>query len=166
MAWPRYAIFGAAALGAASLLALTYPAMDTTARIEARQAAIDPPRLWSAEVVSGAQPAMVFICADSVIRDGFSRTIAEVNGELCLADKVSSARDSYVTYCSTSGRRYAVSLRTQGDRSRDFKATFTLHTLQAPVISAWQVRRYRLVGACPASWKIGDQARPGATPRA
>ncbi len=166
MAWPRYAIFGAAALGAASLLALAWPTLDTTARIEAQQAAIDPPRLWSAEVVSGAQPAQVFICADSVIRDGFSRTIADVNGELCLSDKVSATRDSYVTYCSASGRRYAVSLRTEGDRNRDFKATFSLHTLEAPVVSAWQVRRYRLIGACPVGWKIGDQSKPSKPPRA
>ena len=30
--------------------------------------------------MSGAQPALVYICADSVIRDGFSRTIADVMG--------------------------------------------------------------------------------------
>jgi len=32
--------------------------------------------------------------------------------------------------------------------------------------AAWQVRRYRLIGACPAGWKIGDQAKPGKSPNA
>jgi hypothetical protein len=161
-----YIPFAIAALGAVGLLVAFQPTPDATAHVQAVQAAVDPPRLWSATVVSGAPPAEVYICADSVIRDGFARTIADVNGELCLADKVAATVDSYATYCSTSGRRYAVSLRTEGDRSRDFKATFTLHTLQAPIVSAWQVRRYRLIGACPAGWRIGDQAKPGQSPRA
>jgi hypothetical protein len=161
-----YVLFAFAALGAVGLLVAFEPTPDATERFRAAQAAVDPPRLWSAEVVSGAQPAQVYICADSGIRDGFARTIADVNGELCLADKVAATADSYVTFCSTSARRYAVSLRTEGDRGRDFKATFTLHTLEAPVVSAWQVRRYRLIGACPTGWRIGDQAKPGQPPRA
>ncbi|MGZ6038383.1 MAG: hypothetical protein ACXWKR_06925, partial [Phenylobacterium sp.] len=156
-----YALFVFVALGAVGLLVAVEPTPDAGERIQAMQAAIDPPRLWSAEVVSGAQPVQVYICADSVIRDGFARTIADVNGELCLADRVAATADSYVTYCSTSGRRYAVSLRTEGDRSRDFRATFTLHTLEAPIVSAWQVRRYRLVGACPTGWRVDESAAPG-----
>jgi hypothetical protein len=139
---------------------------DSEARVRAQQTAIDPPRLWSASVIGGAAPATVMICADSGVRDGFSRTIADVNGDICLADDVRSTANSYVTHCSAGGRRYAVSLLTEGDRTRDFKATFTLHTLEAPVVSVWQTRRYRQVGACPAGWNIGDQARPGERPKA
>lgn len=161
-----YVLFVIAALGAVGLLIAFEPTQDSTAHIRAVQAAVDPPRLWSAAVIGGGPPAEMFICADSSIRDAMTRTIADVNGELCLADKVTSTANGYVTFCSTPERRYSVSLRTEGDRSRDFKATFILHTLEAPVVSAWQVRRYRLVGACPAGWRIGDQAKPGQTPRA
>lgn len=160
-----YVLFAMAALGAVGLLLAFEPTPDATEHFRAVQAAVDPPRLWSAAVIGGGQSSEVFVCADSGIRDAFARTIADVNGERCLADKVTATADSYVTFCSTRARRYAVSLRTEGDRSRDFKATFNLHTLDAPVVSAWQVRRYRLIGACPAGWRIGDQAKPGQPPR-
>src|SRR4051812_47521009 len=160
-----YVLLAMAALGAVALPLAFERTPDASERIRAAQAAVDPPRLWSAAVIGGGPPAEMFICADSGIRDGFARTIADVNGELCLADKVVATADSYVTFCSTPERRYAVSLRTEGDRRRDFKATFILHTLEAPVVSAWQVRRYRLIGACPAGWRIGDQAKAGQSPR-
>ena len=44
----------------------------------------------------------------------------------------------------------------------DYQVRFTLTALDGTKGAAAQVRHYRRLGACPAGWRVGDQARLGA----
>jgi hypothetical protein len=52
------------------------------ARLEARLAASDPPRLWRVQSLAadGGVTGEVLVCADAATRAGFDRANAEVNG--------------------------------------------------------------------------------------
>jgi hypothetical protein len=74
-----------------------------------------------------------------------------------------------VLSCVARGQSFTVSLATTGDRARDFRQEVALtpllfHPVLGPVAMR-ESRRLRLVGACPAGWRIGDQARAGQRPR-
>src|SRR4051812_6337982 len=78
------AIAGMFAIAAGSFAAgLEGP--DTETRILARQQALDAPQLWRVDALAPADAvkASVFICADTAVRESFTRTRAEVNGETC-----------------------------------------------------------------------------------
>ena len=140
----------------------------------ARQKAIDPPQLWLAQVLGegGKIKGSVFICADSPVREGFSRARAELNGQPC--GDATSPRvkpNGRSLRCTAHGRSYTVSSVTVGDLQQDFLVNFAL-TEQTyfgvadapPPRSVRQIRRFQHVGACPMGWRIGDQARPGRRP--
>ena len=137
---------------------------DRQARITALQAQVDPPRLWLAQTlgVRGEVTGAVLVCADSNVRDGFSRGNAEVDGRPCLPHKdVVDRPGLYANRCELGGKRFGLTVNRSGDPDRDFTIAFALTALDGSGAKSRQVRRYRDLGACPAGWSIGDQARPG-----
>jgi len=165
---------GLAAGGLAALLLLGLAACDspgdTTTQILARQRAIDPPQLWLVQVLGAkpAQTAAVFVCADSSLRESFVRARAEINGQVCEDTTTPILKEhEWVLSCRAHGRGFAVSASTVGDLDRDFRLNFALTPLfnKTSVGTVSQSRRFRLMGACPAGWRVGDQARPGKKPR-
>lgn len=156
-------LFRARWLAPALLLALTgcgQPAAQE--RLTAHQAAVDPPQLWQVESLSptGEPMAILRVCADRTLREGFRRAEAEVNGRPCLPlkDRVERA-GLYAVRCDLDGRRFGVTVTTTGDPERDFTVAFALKALDGTGDGARQVRRFRRLGPCPADWGIGDQAK-------
>ncbi|WP_372782498.1 hypothetical protein [Phenylobacterium sp.] len=148
------------------------PATETL--IAARQQAIDPPQLWRLEVMGGAGAvrSAVYVCADTPLREAFARTRAEVNGKPCQDTTSPLVKpNGWVLRCVVDGRPFAVSSTTTGDLERDFRLNFGLTQLYyyptpndpAPT-TVRQSRHFLYMGACPAGWRIGDQAKPGRRP--
>ena len=139
------------------------------AKLEARQAAYDPPRLWRVQslAANGAVTGEILVCADAAMRAGFDRANAEVNGRPCVSPRPGTERPGlYANRCLLDGRPYGVTLNRAGDPASDFTVAFAFRALDGSGAAARQVRRFRLVGACPADWRIGDQAHPGGAPAA
>jgi hypothetical protein len=70
------------------------------------------------------------------------------------------------------GLPYSVSAATIGDPTRDFRLNFGLTQLYyfpdvtgPGRVTVRQSRHFRRIGDCPYGWRIGDQAKPGKTPR-
>jgi hypothetical protein len=156
------------ALAHACALALTVAACERPAAepARARPAAITPqtPQLWLAEALDaeGKVVDTVQVCADTVLRQGFTRANAEINGQQCnpLRDAVDRP-GLYAVRCEIAGRRFGVTVNQTGDLERDFQVRFALTTLDGTNTSATQVRRYRKIGTCPDGWVTGDQSKPG-----
>jgi hypothetical protein len=147
----------------------------TQSEILARQQAIDPPQLWRVEVIGrdGAVQAAVYVCADTTLRETFTRTRAEVNGQLCEDTTYPNMRpNGWVLSCQVNGRPFAISATTFGDLQKDFRLDFVLteqYHYRTPTdpdpLTASQVRHFLRMGPCPSGWSIGDQAKPGRPPR-
>jgi len=137
--------------------------MSADARLAARQAKIDPPRLWLAESLgpTGAVTRTLDVCADRGLREGFARAQPEVNGEPCRAISPTVSKPGlYALRCEAMGQSFAVTVTSQGDPQRDFRVRYALTPLDRGRGPFVQTIRYRVLGACPEGWKIGDQARP------
>lgn len=151
----------------ASLCALNLAACDgpsAAARLAARQAKADPPRLWLAEALgpTGQVTRTLQVCADQHLREGFVRAEPEVNGNACFATSpVVSKPGLYALRCEAEGQSFAVTVSSRGDFTHDFQVRYALTPLDRGRGPFIQTIRYRLAGACPAGWKIGDQARAG-----
>ena len=152
-------------LAPAILLALTacgQPGRE--AKLAARKAQMDPPALWLAQSfdADGKVTGAVQICADSMLRDGFTRGNAEVAGQPCVARKTGVERPGvYANRCELNGVRFGLTVNRTGDLERDFTVAFALIALDGSGGKARQVRRYQKLGPCPTGWSIGDQAKPG-----
>lgn len=152
-----------APLLAAAFAAVGLAACDAggdTARIAARQAAIDPPQLWQAQAVIGRGIVMrtVRICADQKLRDSFRRAEPEVNAEPCRAlGPVVTKPGLYALRCAAGGHRFGVTVTTRGDMDRAFEVRYAVAPLDLDRGPFVQTVRYRALGACPAGWRIGDQ---------
>lgn len=158
----------------AAVLLLSLAACDggseTETRILARQQAIDPPQFWLVQVIgdAGAATASTFVCADTSLREAFVRTRAEVNGEPCEDTTMPMLKErEWALSCKAGARGFAVSASTLGDLDQDFRLNFALTPILDPtgIGTVRQTRRFRRLGACPAGWRIGDQARPGRRPK-
>lgn len=150
---------------AAVLLSLVLPGLllaacdgkAAAARYRARQAAVDPPKLWSVEVVPAqAGVAAVKICADSRIHAGLSRPAVMAGQVQCrpFGEEVVS-NGARIQRCELNGETWVTTAAVHGDLSRDFVAVQSAE----PVSGAEgyrQTRRYRLLGDCPEGWNIGD----------
>lgn len=140
------------------------------ARIAAGGGAVEPPQLWLVQSVNpaGAVTASTFVCADAALRDAFGRTRAEVDGAPCrdVTPPLMQNRQ-WALRCQARGRLFALSARTLGDVTEDFRQEVALTPLMNPAGGepVRQARRFRHVGACPTGWRPGDQARPGRRPR-
>ena len=175
-------VFDRAVLGIAAMFALAAGvfaadagAPSTETKVLARQQAIDPPQLWQVDALDdeGAIKASVFVCADTNLRDTFVRTRAEVNGQPCR-DTTSGfmAPNGWALRCVAGGLPYSVSASTIGDPTQDFRLNFGLTqlyyfpTVTGPDrITVRQSRHFHRIGGCPYGWRVGDQAKPGKTPR-
>ncbi len=143
--------------------------------ILARQQALDPPQLWRVEVIGrdGAVQSAVYVCADTNLRETFTRTRAEVNGQFCKDTTDPIMRpNGWALTCEVEGRPFGISATTVGDLKNDFRLDFGLtelyhyRTPQDPnPVTASQIRHFLRMGPCPSGWSIGDQAKPGRRPR-
>ncbi|MDP3853892.1 hypothetical protein [Phenylobacterium sp.] len=134
----------------------------------ARRAAAHPPEFWLAEALDdqGAVRGAVQVCADNVIRSGFLTPLPRLNGEPCRRMGQAVVKpDLYAVRCVALDRRYSVNVTRTGDPARDITVRFALRPLETPDPGVRQAVRYRLIGACPAGWRIGDTVRPGAVRR-
>lgn len=149
----RSILFPAAAV--ATLVVATAPA--------AAPAVAAQPKLWSIEVMDGDKAvSRVDICADSAVQQSFARPAPEVNGQPCerLRAPIETA-EAYSLRCHVGDRYYRARADVTGDRARDFTVTMTVKRQDRKEPMYEQVRRYRLVGACPAGWRVGESAAPG-----
>ncbi|THD60311.1 hypothetical protein [Phenylobacterium sp.] len=143
--------------------------------ILARQQALDPPQLWRVEVIGrdGAIQAAAYVCADRTLRETFTHSRAEVNGQPCEDTTYPYLRpNGWSLSCQANGRPFGVSATTVGDLQKDFRLDFVLTELyhyrtpkQPDPVTASQVRHFLRMGPCPSGWSIGDQAKPGRPPR-
>ena len=149
---------------AAALLLAACNAPSGSALIAARAAAMDPPQLWLVEALdaAGQRAGAVQVCTDSALRAGFTRANAEVNGETCAPHRDPVEKPGlYAVRCDLNGHPYGLTLNRLG-ASDDYQVRFTLTALDGVKAAAAQTRHYRRLGACPAGWRVGDQARLGA----
>lgn len=127
------------------------------ARYRARQAAVDPPKLWSVEVVPAQEGvAPVKICADSRIHAGLSRPAVTAGDGYCrpFGEEV-VAGGARIQRCELNGETWVTTAAVRGDLARDFVAVQSAEPVSgAPGYR--QTRRYRLLGDCPEGWDIGD----------
>jgi len=158
-------IFRARGLAPALLLTLAAcGAPHAQSRMAARQAAVDPPRLWRIEALDaeGRPSAALTVCADRPMRLGFARATAEVAGQPCIPLKGGVDRPGLqAARCELNGRRFGVTSTLTGDPERAFEVAFAMQALDGTQAVARQVRRFRRLGPCPEGWGIGDQARAG-----
>jgi hypothetical protein len=157
----RLAPFLAAAAAALALAACDGRGDGEEARLAARQAALDPPQLWQAQAVIGRGIVLrtVRICADQKLRDSFQRAEPEVNAEPCRAfGAVVTEPGLYALRCTAAGHRFGVTVTTRGDMDRAFEVSYAVAPLDLDRGPFIQKVRYRMLGACPAGWRIGDQS--------
>ncbi|PIB93340.1 hypothetical protein [Caulobacter sp. FWC2] len=150
-------------IGLALLMGLT--ACDQT---QAPSTAIPPPSFWRVEIVedSGGQTGAVEVCANPEIFAAFSRAEPRIAGQPCepYGKPATDTPTDYTGRCEANGQRYGLYVSTKGDRASDFTVRFALQPLQADIGTVVQARRYHRLGACPAGWKAGDQAKIGGGP--
>jgi hypothetical protein len=146
----------------------------TQSELLARRQALDPPQLWRVEVIGrdGAVQAAVYVCADASLRESFTRTRAEVNGQICKDTTYPFMQSNgWALSCQVNGRPFGISATTVGDLKNDFRLDFGLTELyhyrtpkDPKPLTASQVRHFLRMGPCPSGWSIGDQAKPGRKP--
>lgn len=123
-----------------------------------------PSDLWSIEVLDGDKvTSRVDICADQALRTSFARPTPELGGKSCAPVSDAVQTDAiYSVKCRMDERLYRVGAIKSGDEARDFVVNMSVkrQDLKGPIFE--QSRRYRLIGACPKGWTIGDSAAPGA----
>ena len=125
--------------------------------------AAETPKLWTIEVMDGDKAtSRVDICADAAVQKGFTRPAPEVNGKPCdrLREPVETS-DAYSIRCHIGDQYYRAAAQTDGDLARDFTVKMTVKRQDRKEPMYEQVRRYRLSGACPAGWRVGEAAAPG-----
>lgn len=158
-------------LAVACALAATASACDRGKPVSVPPGAAEAPppaeatSLWRIEVLDGGKAASaVDICADRNVQAAFVRPAPELQGKPCVrvADPVETDT-TYSVRCRVDDALYRVGSSTTGDTAREFtvEMAVTRQDMKGPMFE--QVRRYRRLGDCPAGWKIGDSAAPGAT---
>ena len=133
---------------------------DPIARLQARQAAADPPQLWSVAVEgAGARPGdkPIEICTDRLIRTGFLNQGAVAGDIPCLPERPPVTTPTSVSMrCRMGEETYAVYNAAEGDQGSDYHVRFSMQSLGGNAVALSQVRHYRYLGPCPAGWQIGD----------
>ena len=127
---------------------------EAAARLRARQRAIDPLQLWSIEVVAPERTGPITICTDRFIREGFARPLPNYQGKQCaLQEPPTIVKNRIVMRCTLNDHDFLVRSVVTGDLKRDFEVDYVI---KGPNPDVRQVRRHRLIGACPQGWEIGD----------
>jgi hypothetical protein len=126
-----------------------------------------PSQLWQVDVIgeSGKPEATMLACVDDALREQFLLTRAKVNGRNCfdITPPVEKSR-GWALRCQTQGRWFEISSSSTGDETHDFRLDVAMTPVFPELGTVRQVRRFRRLGACPAGWRIGDQAKPGERP--
>jgi len=116
--------------------------------------------LWTADAVdpAGRVRGSMQICTDAVVRDGFTRALPQINGERCLVVGQPAMRPGlFAARCVAAGQKYGVSVSTTGDVERgELAVRVRMQPLYVDHPGAVQLLRYRRVGACPESSRVGD----------
>jgi hypothetical protein len=156
-------LFSAVAVGLLIGLA-AWQRPPSVAATPAAPPAANQPQLWSIQVMNGETAlSRVDICADAAVRKSFSRPSPEINGRPCVRVKAPYEKaGAYSMKCRMDDHLYRVGSVTSGDTARDFTVAMTAKRQDRKEPIFEQVRRYRLVGACPTGWHIGESAAPGA----
>jgi hypothetical protein len=124
------------------------------ARFKERQRKYDPPALWSIEVIAPQKAGPVKICADTFVREGFTRFLPNEDGKQCALLQPPTITPGLIRMdCTLNDRTYVIQSRITGDPASAFDVDYEI---AAEGASVRQVRRYRRIGACPAGWEIGD----------
>lgn len=134
---------------------------DAATRLLARQQIVDPPQLWRIQALGGdgKVAGVSFVCADTPLRQTFVRIHPVVEDTPCRTTSRPVAEAGWSTLrCYAAGRSYLFSSRTDGDPARDFRLAVTVTPLSRDLGPTRQVRRFQRLGACPANWRVGDQA--------
>lgn len=127
-------------------------------RFRARQAALDPPKLWSIEVVPGqAGIVPVKVCADSRIHAGLATPAVTAGESACTPiGRAVTANGVTVQRCEMNGETWVTTAAVKGDLARDFVSVQSAEPVSGVDGGYSQTRRYQLIGDCPASWNVGD----------
>lgn len=131
-------------------------------RYRARAAALDPPHLWSVEVVPAqAGVAAVKVCADSRIHEGLTRPAVTAGATECRpmgAEVVSNG--TRIQRCEMNGETWVTTAAVKGDLARDFTSVQSAEPVSGGPEGEGggysQTRRYQLLGDCPEGWNVGD----------
>jgi hypothetical protein len=142
---------------------------DTESRLLARQQTLDPPALWLLEDfdAAGRRQSAAFACADGPMRQTFARIHAEVAGTPCRDISLPVVRPGLTTErCEVDGHIYVFTTQAAGDQAQDFRLTVTVTPIGGESGLGRETRHYRRMGACPAGWRVGDEANALAKPPA
>jgi hypothetical protein len=124
----------------------------------------EQPSFWSAATQDeqGKITKTMLICADKAVHESFSRPMPSPNGRPCapIAPPVVSA-DRYAARCKSNGRHYDIQASKSGDPAKDFVVTALIRSEVTGRENLTQTLHYRLLGACPGGWNVGDSAAPG-----
>jgi hypothetical protein len=127
-------------------------------RYKARQDAVDPPQLWSIEVVpapAGIHP--IQICTDTRMRQGLARPGPMAGDQPCKPTGAPiDTPTSHVQRCSLNGEAWVSTATLTGDLQRDYTAALATSPLSDDTGGYRQTRRYRHLGPCPDGWAIGE----------
>jgi hypothetical protein len=111
-----------------------------------------PPQLWSIAVVEEPNPGRpVRLCADQMIRSGFIVRALSMAGQPCVT---MSLKLNY--RCTIAGRAFGVSTLISGDPARLFTVRASVTDLDRGSTVYRRALSFRLLGACPQGWAIGD----------
>lgn len=127
-------------------------------RARERQAAIDPPELWTVEVVpaaAGVRP--IRICTDTRVREGLARPGLTLADGVCqpTGEAVKTA-DGEIQRCTLNGETWVATFTVAGDRASDFTSTLSAVSVTDDSARFGQVRHFRKLGPCPDGWAIGE----------
>jgi len=157
--------------GIAALLLLSLTACEAGQTAQAQAAAPQTPggpsQLWQVDVLgAGGKPETTQLaCVDDALREQFMLTRAKVNGRACYDITPTTERSrGWSLRCQTQGRWVTISSSATGDETHDFRLDVAMTPVFPDLGTMHQVRRFRRLGACPAGWRIGDQAKPGERP--
>jgi hypothetical protein len=155
----------------AALLLLNLTACDVAQSQQPQAAAPDvpagPSQLWQVDVIgAGGKPeATALACVDDELRKQFLQTRARVNGRGCVDITPPNEKSrGWTLRCQAQGRWFTISSSATGDETHDFRLDVAMTPVFPELGTAHQIRRFRRLGACPAGWRIGDQAKPGERP--
>ena len=153
------------------IVLIIVPGGIAAAALGAAAPAPDIPNLWSVEVVDKAAPSRpTYLCADRRMRESMTQALPEVEGKTCnVLEPPVVKGNHFQARCQSGDTIMVANSAVQGDAERDFTVVTDISTRPAAPSQAeprgefTQTRHYRLVGACPAGWSLGDSATQGAT---
>ncbi|MGC1305251.1 MAG: hypothetical protein WA840_23015 [Caulobacteraceae bacterium] len=123
----------------------------------ARQAALDPPQLWSVAVVEAPHPGRpVLLCADTRLRSGFVRGDPAIGERSCA--RIGEEKRTALGLgfdCQLDGTTYRVWSAAAGDLKRDFTTHVSIQPAEGGTGYVHSLR-FRHLGACPPGWNVGD----------